>query len=221
MHIHPVSLSRGLRSGLLELTIMSISVLIVGAGELGTSIVEGFARHQAPGQNKYENSITRIAVMLRRETIDSANPAKNQSTLHLVSLGADLIPGNFVEDPVSELAKTFGRFDVVIQAGGYGLPAGTQLKSAQAALEAGVKRYFPWQFGMDYDIIGKGSSQELFDEMLEVRSLLRSQNEVGWTVISTGLFMSYLFLEDFQVVDFPSKTVHALGSLDNAITVSK
>lgn len=200
---------------------MSSSILIVGAGELGTAVMEGFSQHPAPGQHKYNTSIINIAVMLRPESIDNANPAKQESNLYLSSLGAELIPGNFVEDAVSELAKSFERFDIVIQAGGYGLPAGTQLKSAQAALQAGVKHYFPWQFGMDYEAIGKGSSQELFDEMLEVRSLLRTQSKVGWTIISTGLFMSYLFLKDFQVVNFANKTIHALGNLENAITVSK
>lgn len=38
----------------------------------------------------------------------------------------------------------------------------------QAVLEAGVLSYFPWQFGVDYNAIGKGSSQELFDEMLRL-----------------------------------------------------
>lgn len=201
--------------------IMSFSVLIVGAGELGTAIVEGFAQHPARDNNKYNSSSTKLAVMLRPESINSSDPVKQKSNLYLASLGAELIPGNFVEDSVSELSEVFKMFDIVIQAGGYGLPPGTQLKSAQAALEAGVKHYFPWQFGMDYEVIGKGSSQELFDEMLEVRSLLRLQREVGWTVISTGLFMSYLFLRDFQVVDFAGQTVHGLGSLENAITVSK
>ena len=57
------------------------------------------------------------------------------------------------------------------------LPAGTQLKLAHAVLGVkggNVKRYVPWQFGVDYDIIGRGSAQELFDEQLGVRDLLRS-----------------------------------------------
>lgn len=200
---------------------MSVSILVVGAGELGTAIVEGFSKHLNFGTNKSRNNNNKLAVMLRPESIVSVDPAKQQSNLYLATVGAEIVPGNFVDDPVSGLARTFERFDVVIQAGGYGLPAGTQLKSAQAALEAGVKHYFPWQFGMDYEAIGKGSSQELFDEMLEVRRLLRSQSTVEWTVVSTGLFMSYLFLKDFQVVDLAQRTVHALGSWENAITVSK
>jgi hypothetical protein len=48
------------------------------------------------------------------------------------------------------------------------------------SLDAGVKRYFPWQFGVDYDVIGGGSAQDLFDEQLDVRDLLRSQDRTEW-----------------------------------------
>lgn len=50
-----------------------------------------------------------------------------------------------------------------------------QIKIAKALLAAGVKRYFPWQFGIDYDVTGRNSSQGLFDSQLDVRDLLRGQ----------------------------------------------
>lgn len=78
----------------------------------------------------------------------------------------------------------------------------------------------PWQFGVDYEAIGEGSAQELFDEMLQVREMLRFQSHTQWTVISTGLFMSYLFLPGFGVVELEKKVVKALGSWQNKITVT-
>lgn len=78
----------------------------------------------------------------------------------------------------------------------------------------------PWQFGVDYEAIGPGSAQDLFDEMLEVRRTLRSQSSTRWTVVSTGLFMSYLFLADFGAVDFPLRTVRGLGGWSNRVTVT-
>jgi len=54
-----------------------------------------------------------------------------------------------------------------------------------------VKRYFPWQFGVDYDVIGRGSAQDLFDKQLDVRHLLRGQSGTEWVVVSTGMFMSF------------------------------
>lgn len=56
--------------------------------------------------------------------------------------------------------------------------------------------------------------------MLQVRKLLRAQSNTKWTIISTGLFMSYLFLPEFGVVDLENKTVRALGSWQNKITVT-
>lgn len=190
------------------------SVLIVGAGELGTSILQALANH--PSKPPHAS----FSVLLRMDSITSPNPEKQRSNANLQALGAKLVPGNFVEDQVSDLSSVFKDYEIVIQAGGYGLPRGTQLKSANAALQAGVPRYFPWQFGVDYEEIGEGSAQDLFDEMLQVRRLLRSQTRTKWTIISTGLFMSYLFLADFGVVDLEKRTVRALGSWDNQVTVS-
>lgn len=190
------------------------SILIVGAGELGTAILSALASH--PSKPPHVS----FSVLLRPDSINSPNPEKQRSNAELQALGARLVPGNFVDDEVSQLARIFKDYSTVIQAGGYGLRKGTQLKSANAALEAGVPRYFPWQFGVDYEEIGEGSAQDLFDEMLQVRRLLRSQTQTTWTIISTGLFMSYLFLADFGVVDLERKTVRALGSWDNKVTVS-
>lgn len=80
----------------------------------------------------------------------------------------------------------------MISATGFSSPLGTQVHLAQQAPKANVGRYVPWQFGLDYDAVGVGSGMELFDEQLEVRRLLRSQDIVKWTIISTGLFTSYL-----------------------------
>jgi len=83
-----------------------------------------------------------------------------------------------------------------------------------------VKRYFPWQFGVDYDAIGRGSAQDLFDEQLDVRDLLRSQDRMEWVIVSTGMFTSFLFEPSFGVVDLAQNTVHALGSWGNSVTVT-
>lgn len=190
------------------------SILIVGAGELGTAILSALAGH--PSKPPHVG----FSVLLRPDSITSPNPEKQRSNAGLQALGAKLVPGNFVDDEVSQLSHIFKDYDVVIQAGGYGLPKGTQLKSASAALQAGVPRYFPWQFGVDYEAIGEGSAQDLFDEMLQVRQLLRSQTSTTWTIISTGLFMSYLLIADFGVVDLEKRTVRALGTWDNTVTVS-
>jgi hypothetical protein len=121
---------------------------------------------------------------------------------------------------VAELAAIFGRFDTVISCIGFAAGPGTQRRITEAVLVAGVSRYLPWQFGVDYDAIGRGSPQDLFDEQLDVRDMLRAQSNTDWVIVSTGMFTSFLFEPDFGVVDLATNTVNALGGWDNAVTVT-
>ncbi len=73
---------------------------------------------------------------------------------------------------------------------------------------------------VDYNVIGRGSAQDLFDEQLDVRDLLRGQHETEWIIVSTGMFTSFLFEPSFGVVDLADNAVHALGSFDNSVTVT-
>ncbi|KAF4444406.1 hypothetical protein F53441_11130 [Fusarium austroafricanum] len=187
------------------------NILVLGAGELGLCVLEALAAH--PKRQ-------RVSVLVRQATLDSAAPDKKKLVQRIRALNAGTEAADVVNASVGELAGVLANYDVVVSCNGMGLPSGTQLKLLDAVLEAKVKRYFPWQFGMDYDVIGQGSSQDLFDEQLEVRQRLRAQKNVDWTIVSTGLFMSFLFLADFGVVDFGKKTVRALGSWDNKITVT-
>ncbi len=87
-------------------------------------------------------------------------------------------------------------------------------------LAAGVSRYFPWQFGVDYDIVGRGSGQPVFDEQHEVRELLRAQRATEWVIVSTGMFTSFLFEPAFDVVNLDRQTIHGLGSWNTKVTVT-
>ncbi|KPW13781.1 Isoflavone reductase [Pseudomonas amygdali pv. aesculi] len=82
------------------------------------------------------------------------------------------------------------------------------------------KTHLPWQFGVDYDLIGRGSPQDLFDEQLDVREKLRAQQQTEWVIVSTGMFTSFLFEPAFGVVDLQGGRINALGSLDTAVTVT-
>lgn len=193
---------------------MNNSILVIGAGELGMAILRNLAKRVAllPG--------TTLTVLLRPSTITSDEPGKQQDLAMLHSLGINFLAGDLATDSTSDLATQFKSFHTVISCTGYAGGRGTQLKIARAALDAEVPRYFPWQFGVDYDIIGRGSAQDLFNEQLDVRDLLRSQNRTEWVIISTGMFTSFLFDPSFGVVDLVHNTVHALGSWDTAVTVT-
>lgn len=119
-----------------HLQVNLLNVLIVGAGELGEAILSALA------SRPLKSASTKFHVLLREESINSpSSPSKQASNERLRSLGATLVPGNFVHDPISSLASIFKDYNVVIQAGGYGLPKGTQVKSTTAAIQAGVSRY--------------------------------------------------------------------------------
>lgn len=191
-----------------------MSILVLGAGELGMAILRSLSKRVS------QQSDTDLTVLLRPSTIASTDPAKQRDIAELQSLGVQFLAGDLVETSAAELAALFKNFHTVIGCTGFVTGRRVLLKQAQAALDAGVQRFVPWQFGVDYDVIGRGSAQDLFDEQLDVRDLLRSQDRTEWLIVSTGMFTSFLFVPEFGVVDLPNNTVHALGSWDTAVTVT-
>jgi hypothetical protein len=190
----------------------SKSILVIGAGELGLAVLRALALHPSkPG----------TTVLLRPAAADS--PSRVQLTSILRELNIGIIYGN-LSDPPDELAKIFAPYHTVISCSGFVGGPGTQKRLCEAAIKSGIHRYLPWQFGVDYDAIGRGSSQDLFDEQLDVRDTLRAQNKMRWTIISTGMFTSFLFEPFFGVValDADSKLaqVTALGKWENEVTVT-
>ncbi|WP_278387524.1 aromatic alcohol reductase [Pseudomonas oryzihabitans] len=190
------------------------SILVLGAGELGLPVLRNLARlaKEKPG--------SKVSVLLRQSTLDSQDAGKKRELGEMRALGITLVAGDLVKDSIAELAAVFARFDTVIGCAGMVAGRETPMKLARAALASGVKRYFPWQFGVDYDVIGRGSPQDLFDAQLEVRELLRAQSQTEWVIISTGMFTSFLFEPAFEVVDLVTDTVRALGSLDTQVTLT-
>ena len=192
----------------------SRDILIIGAGELGMPVLRNVARRARDVDG------SSVSVLLRASAIESVATDKQRDLAELRNLGVRIVQGDLVKNTVDELATIFANYDTVI--GCTGITAGleTPMKVAQAALQAKLPRYFPWQFGVDFDVIGRGSPQDIFDSQLDVRDLLRSQNETEWVIISTGMFMNYLFEPGSGMVDLPSDTVNALGSVDTAVTVT-
>lgn len=193
---------------------MSKNILVLGAGELGLPVLRNLARHAQDVDG------AKISVLLRASAVDSAEPGKRRDVAEIRELGIEIVVGDLVKSSIDELAMVFARYDTVIGCAGYAAGINTPMKLARAALQAHIPRYFPWQFGVDFDVIGRGSPQDIFDAQLDVRELLRSQNQTEWVIISTGMFMSYLFEPEFGVVDLQNDDVHALGSLDTSVTLT-
>ena len=193
---------------------MSQNILVLGAGELGLPVLRSLA-------NRAKSiSGVKISVLLRASAVESNSEDKQCDIAEIRDLGIEIVVGDLVKSSIDELAVVFARYDTVVGCAGYAAGVDTPMKLARAALQARIPRYFPWQFGVDFDVIGRGSPQDIFDAQLDVRELLRSQHVTEWVIISTGMFMSYLFEPEFGVVDLQSNLVHALGSLDTAVTLT-
>jgi len=192
----------------------SQKILVLGAGELGLPVLRNLARRA-----QHEDG-AKISVLLRASAVDSTEANKQRDITEIRNLGIDIVVGDLVKSSIDELADLFSRYDTVIGCAGYAAGIDTPIKLARAALQSGIPRYFPWQFGVDFDVIGRGSPQDIFDAQLDVRELLRSQKLMEWVIISTGMFMSYLFEPEFGVIDLENSAVKALGNLDTAVTLT-
>ncbi|KAG9238441.1 putative oxidoreductase [Amylocarpus encephaloides] len=193
------------------------NILVLGLGELGLQIVTSLA--------KSKPSSTSLTVLLRPSTLNSPPASKQAELSSLASLSVKFLPGDVVHTPESDLPILFGPFDLIICALGFASPSGgLQLKISRAVIAAGVETYYPWQFGVDYELVGRGSAQPVWDEQLDVRELLGGQSKTKWVIVSTGLFTSFLFEEFFGVVvkDDGGKgvKVRALGDWGNGVCVT-
>lgn len=197
-----------------DLNAVSKNILVLGAGELGLPVLRNLTRKAKNVEG------AKISVLLRASAVESSEPSKRSSIAEIRDLGIEIVVGDLIKSSIDELAVVFARYDTVIGCAGYAAGIDTPMKLARAALQAQIPRYFPWQFGVDFDVIGRGGPQDIFDAQLDVRELLRSQHQTEWVIISTGMFMSYLFEPEFGVVDLQNDAVHALGSLDTAVTLT-
>jgi hypothetical protein len=192
------------------------SILLLGHGELGHSILHSLLA-QKPAS-------TTLTLLLRPSTLTSSSPSKALELSHLKSKGIIFLPADIVSLPLETLTPLFTPYTLIISCLGFASPSvGLQLKITRAVLAAHVPWYIPWQFGIDYDLVGRGSAQPVWDEQLDVRDLLRSQTSTKWTIISTGLFTSFLFEPSFGVINVNTEgevEVRALGEWENRITVT-
>lgn len=195
-------------------------ILVLGAGELGTPVLLALAQHPNVIKTKNSSDNISVSVLLRPSTITSSSPEKAKELQRLRDNNISFVPGDIASDSTQALSSIFKQFDTVISCTGFAAGPGTQRKLTRAVLDAGVARYIPWQFGVDYDTIGRGSGHDLFDEQLDVRDALRSQRSTKWAIISTGMFTSFLFEPSSGIVDLGDGVVTALGGLGNRVTVT-
>jgi len=188
---------------------MEKSFLVIGTGEVGIAMLDSLYKYKA----------TRTQQFIVGALVQPSS-ASNESAPHSKYGGLTIEAVDLVSESIENLADILRKYDTVICCSGFSIGAGMQVKITKAALEAGVRRYVPWQFGADYDKIGRGSAQPVFDEQLDVRDLLRAQNKTHWIIVSTGMITSFLFREDFGVINLSGKVIHALGDWQHSLTLT-
>lgn len=181
------------------------TTLVIGAGELGMAVIRALSERGLTEEGA-------LTVLLA--------PQPDSTTAILRDMGVEIVRIDLATATEDALADIFALFPTVICCTGFVGGPGTQRKITAAVLKAGVERYVPWQFGVDYDVVGRGSGQQVFDEQSDVRDMLRAQSATHWTIISTGMFTSFLFEPSFGVVDLEKGVVRALGSWQNQLTVT-
>ncbi|KAF2626202.1 NAD(P)-binding protein [Macroventuria anomochaeta] len=193
-------------------------IFLLGAGELGTSFLP------------HISSLPNIQITVGVRSPDRYAHLRS-SHIHLITID--------LTSPSPALVEILSRYDVVISATGFTSTPSSLTKLASEVLSAGKQRkqngqgrlwFFPWQWGVDYDVtLSCHSFMPLFGEQKRVRELLRSEasfSNVKWTVVSTGIFMSFLFEPFWGVVDRSSQveggevTVRCLKDWEHGVTVT-
>jgi hypothetical protein len=188
-------------------------ILLLGAGELGTAFL--------PHLSSLPNTHITIGIRSPQKYTHLSSPNISLAAIDLSS-GSD------------QLASTFSEYDILISATGFGQTPSSILKLANEVLSAGrIKKarnegklwFFPWQFGVDYDITLDGHGlMPLFGAQKSVRDLLRQQAQtcnVKWTIVSTGIFTSFLFEPFWGIVESEGRIkVKALRNWQHKVTVT-
>lgn len=149
------------------------SILVLGAGELGDCVLRELA------MLRDQDRVGSISVLLRPwSAASSASSGRAGTAARMRELEINIVEADLAAATARELARIFSAFEQIICCTGFVGGAGTQRRITSAVLEAGVAHYIPWQFGVDYDAIGRGSGQDVWDEQLDVRDMLRDQDKV-------------------------------------------
>ena len=132
-------------------------VLVLGAGQLGAAVLDALVPAVIQRQGA-------VSVIVSPAAWDETGQLRSASHRALADAGADFIAVDIAGRSLEALTRAFRGYSTVINCMGFVAGPGTQLKITRAVLAAGVPRYFPWQFGVNYDVVGKGSGQPVWDE---------------------------------------------------------
>jgi hypothetical protein len=163
------------------------SVLVVGAtGRFGTYITHALATQRS--------SFDRIAVF--NDTSRPASPEKESTLNSFRSEGVEVVDGHGYHSE-----QPFRGFDCII------MPLGNHALNQQptiidAAIAAGVRHFYPSEFGADL-LVGQNWTQRYYRDKVLTRQHLekRAQDtpDLGWTYLTIGRLTEWAILDHFGV----------------------
>lgn len=118
------------------------SIIVLGAGELGTAILESLA-------NQSHATGISISVLIRPSTLKAPTASKAEELARFRSFGVSIVPGDLENDDHEHLVSLLTSYHTVLHAGGMTVKPGTFVKVTKAVLDAQVKLFIPWQYGVD------------------------------------------------------------------------
>lgn len=165
-------------------------ILLIGAtGSIGSIILSALLSSPNPP------SIT----ILKRTSSTSPLP----SSIPVISLPSY----NPSSAPLSTLVPLFKGFDAIISCQTT-LSVSNQLHLIDAAILAGVKRYFPSEYGLNNMRSDAQSLCPVFKEKATVQQYLRDrEDKIEWTSISCGTWLRWSFANNFLGLDVENRKV--------------
>jgi hypothetical protein len=185
---------------------MTQSILIIGAtGNIGHPISQALANHR--------NSFSKIGALTSEKSLNE----KKEKFDELRQQGFEIVLGD-IEDKKS-LVTAFQGWDVVVSALNVML-VDKQYTIIDAAVEAGVKRFYPSEFASDSrDIVGyeliafKKKVQDYLDE-----SVKKNAN-FSYTLFFTGYFEEWITNPFFRF-DPKNHSFHGTGDINVQFSVT-
>lgn len=169
------------------------SVLIAGAtGGLGSHIAKEFL---------HEKNV-KVSLLVRKESEAKAEELKK--------LGAHIVHGDLVQGTVEELVHALKGIEVVVSAV-YGDPEflyDGQSKLLKAAKQAGVKKFVPSSFGVDYNKVPYGGSivydpkKKLYDEVKHSGLEFTSVNNHAFAEYAATPYFLFDYNKDTHVLKY-------------------
>ncbi|KAK4221308.1 NAD(P)-binding protein [Podospora fimiseda] len=160
-------------------------VLLIGAtGSIGSIILQALITSPIP-----------ISVTILKHAGSTAPPPPNIPVITLSSYNA----------PISTLVPILGGYDAIISCQTT-FSVSSQLNLIDAAIQAGVKRFFPSEYGLNNMRDDTQALCSVFKEKGTIQKYLRErEDQIEWTSIACGTWLKWSFEHGFLGIDVKGK----------------